>query len=205
MTGHTAAASSTLRIPIAETSDRGLITHGPGTRSMNSLTSSGLINGTNSGTSMPALLLYIAIAILSRKIFAPELLKPGRQRCSRITAAVITSNSSRAITRSTLPFRDRNATRSINNAGPASLERQSNRPDSREASLHLAFLLRNKDHITAMSLALTNEVNAFEVGAMHTMFKAGVPDPTLGFSLTEVSRSQRGVEYKPFSDSWSPC
>src|SRR5205085_379628 len=119
----TSSAFSNLRIPMAETSERGFITHGGGTRLRYFATSSLLIAGTNSGTVNPAARAFTAIAYLSRKVFAVELLMPGRHRCSRASAATTTSNSSSATMRSGWLVLAMCATRSRNNSTGASFGR----------------------------------------------------------------------------------
>src|SRR5881394_1434596 len=123
MLRQTSSAFSNLRIPIAETSERGFITHGGGTRLRYSATSSLLIAGRNSGTVNPASRALTAIAYLSRKVFAVELLIPGRHKCSRASAATTTSNSSSATMRSGLLVFAMCATRSRNNSTGASFGR----------------------------------------------------------------------------------
>src|SRR5205085_2339638 len=119
----TSSAFSNLRIPMAETSERGFITHGGGTRLRYFATSSLLIAGTNSGTVNPAARAFTAIAYLSRKVFAVELLIPRRHRCSRASAATTTSNSSSATMRSGWLVLAMCATRSRNNSTGASFGR----------------------------------------------------------------------------------
>ena len=90
---------------------------------------------------------------------------PGSRKCSRIRAAVTTSNSSSATTRSGFIFRAMKETRSIIKGGPGIVWHGNQIVETLARPVFLEHLfLGDQDHVAPEVLALADEVAAFEIG-----------------------------------------
>ena len=132
---------------------------------MNSVMSAGCISGTKSGSQLPPPAPLRPCAVCRETFAQMELFMPDKQKCSRMSAAVMTSNSSKATHAVRFHF-PRQKSNQVNEQQRVRVVWHRHKLiDTVARPIFLQHLfLCDQDDLTAQPFAFTNKVAAFEVG-----------------------------------------